>query len=148
MSHFMSAPRLVPLLTIAALAACARNTKRPASEVSLAQGSSVMSACKPSERLVVENKTGYPVRVGAGDGGVNAIPGSSVSLWTVQNGVVDTVGSVPGDRKQIFFNVDQPTLPSGAHMLVSVSAPGVRQARSARQHIVGGADKNSEGQLP
>lgn len=120
MSHLMSAPRLVwPLLTIATLSACARNAAGHVGEASLAEGSTVMGACKPSQALVVENKTGYAVRVSAGDGGVNGFPGSSVRLWTVQSGAVDTIGSVPGDRKQVFFNVNRPALPSGAPMRVS-----------------------------
>lgn len=115
MSRFISAPRLVvPLLTIATLAACARNTARHAGGAPL-----VMRACTPSQRLVVENKTGYPVRVSAGDGGVNNFPGSSERLWTVQSGRVDTIGSVPGGRQQVFLTVDQPDLPSGAHVPVS-----------------------------
>jgi hypothetical protein len=72
--------------------------------------------CKSGEMLVVDNHSGYTVRLVAGEpgGGVNAPPNSSILVRAVPSGAVDTIRSVAGANRALFFDVDRPALPSGA----------------------------------
>ena len=115
MSHFSSVLRLArPVLAIATLAACACARSNRADEATLADGAALRGdRCNDSELMVVENHTGYPVRVIAGEGHVNAMPGSSEEITMVQSGAVDTIQWVRKDLHKVSFDVQQPHFAGG-----------------------------------
>ena len=115
MSHLSSVLRLArPVLAIATLAACACARSNRADEATLADGAALRGdRCNDSELMVVENHTGYPVRVIAGEGHVNAMPGSSEEITIVQSGAVDTIQWVRKDLHKVSFDVQQPHFADG-----------------------------------
>jgi hypothetical protein len=92
-------------LTVIAACGCAR-ASHPA-ETTLADGRPMKGRCSDTELMVVKNETGYPVRVFASEANINASPGSSSEITTVQSGRVDTIGYVRRDRKQISYHIER-----------------------------------------
>ena len=67
--------------------------------------------------MVIENRTGYPVRVRAVEDHVRRGPNGSAELIVIQSGRIDTVPPPPkGLATLVVFDVDRPALPSGAPM--------------------------------
>ena len=65
--------------------------------------------------MVIENRTGYPVRVRAVEDHVQRGPTGSTELIVIQSGRIDTVPPPPKGRATlVVFDVDRPTTPSGA----------------------------------
>jgi hypothetical protein len=85
---------------------CART--RPIDEAEVADGTRLRgNRCKESELMVVENRTGFPVRVRAVDERVRT--GIATDLQRIKVGVTDTVRAAPGGPTSlIVFDVDRP----------------------------------------
>ena len=101
-----------------ALVACACVHSGPVDEADISEGTRLRgNRCKESELMVVENRSGYPVRVRAVEDRVHKAPGPSIDLQVIQSGVIDTVRGAPTALSTIIvFDVDRPALPSGAPM--------------------------------
>jgi hypothetical protein len=112
-------PRLAAhLAVLGALAACA-HAPRPQPGTSLATGQDVVSHCQKSQMLVVENRTGFPVRVSTGDAGPNAFLTSGELLATIASGVVDTIPGSQLSHPAIGYTVDRPSFSNGMPLPVS-----------------------------
>jgi hypothetical protein len=119
MSHSSTARRANRIAwSIVALLATSCARTRPVDESSVSEGTRLRgNRCDAGELMVVENRTGYPVRVRAVEDRVHASPGSSIDLPSIQSGTIDTVRGAPSALSTIVvFDVDRPALPSGAPM--------------------------------
>ena len=113
-------PRLAACLAaLGALAACAHAPQPQPGAANLASGKDVVSHCQKSEMLVVENRTGFPVRVSTGDAGPNAFLTSGELLATIASGVVDTIPGSQLSHPAIGYTVDRPSFSNGMPLPVS-----------------------------
>jgi hypothetical protein len=113
-------PRLaVCLASLGALAACAHAPQPQPGATNLATGRDVVSHCQKSEMLVVDNRTGFPVRVSTGDAGPNSFLTSGELLATIASGVVDTIPGSQLSRPVIAYTVDRPSFSNGMPLPVS-----------------------------
>lgn len=110
---------IAQLAALVAIAGCAHATKQT-EEGQLATGEHTVNHCQPNEMLVVENRTGFPVRVGTNDGGPNAFLTGGGVIATVGTGVVDTIpGSQLKSQPKIAYRVERPDFSNGMRLPVS-----------------------------
>lgn len=118
-------PRRIPLrlaahlAALGALAACAHAPQPQPGAANLATGKDVVSHCQKSEMLVVENRTGFPVRVATVDGGPNSFLTSGEVLATIASGVVDTIPGSQLNHPVIVYDVERPSFSNGQRLPVS-----------------------------
>jgi hypothetical protein len=108
MSHVSYLTRIAtPALALVVLAGCTSARTSHLDETTVAEGKPMKGRCSDTELMVVKNETGYPVRVFASEGHVNAPPGSTSEITTVQSGRADTIGYVRKDFKQIGYDIER-----------------------------------------
>jgi hypothetical protein len=107
------AARITPALFGLSLIGCAHNMSKSVPAPELAGQPSTVESCRASQVLVVDNQSGFPVRVRT------YVPSSSSAAafrgdgWIVQSSSVDTLGRIP-EGQRIRLHVQRPALPSGA----------------------------------
>jgi hypothetical protein len=118
MSHAAAVSTARAALATMVLVMCACARTHPVDETSVSEGTPLRgNRCGESELMVVENRTGYPVRVRATENRMTSVPGSAMALQVIQSGVIDTIRGAPKALGTIVvFDVDRPALPSGAPM--------------------------------
>jgi hypothetical protein len=113
-------PRLATCLAaLGAIAACAHAPRPQPGATSLATGQDVVSHCQKTEMLVVENRTGFPVRVASVDPGPNSFITSGELLATIASGVVDTIPGSQLSHPAIAYDVERPSFSNGMPLPVS-----------------------------
>jgi hypothetical protein len=113
-------PRLAAhLAALGALAACAHAPQPQPGATNFATGKDVASHCQKSEMLVVENRTGFPVRVATVDAGPNSFLTSGEVLATIASGVVDTIPGSQLSHPAIAYDVERPSFSNGQRLPVS-----------------------------
>jgi hypothetical protein len=107
------------LAVLGTVAACAHNPQPQPGATNLATGNDVVSHCRKSEMLVVENRTGFPVRVATVDPGPNSFLTSGEVLATIGTGVVDTIPGSQLSHPAIAYDVERPSFSNGMRLPVS-----------------------------
>jgi hypothetical protein len=115
----MTCRTLPRLAALGLFAACAHAPQPQPAATSLASGKDVVSHCQKSEMLVVENRTGFPVRVASVDPGPNSFITSGEILATIASGVVDTIPGSQLSHPAIAYTVDRPSFSNGMPLPVS-----------------------------
>ena len=102
------AVRMVFAFALVGVGACAQATRRSAA----LEGPGVMDRCQPTEVLIVENKTSYPVRVIATDGGYQTFNANQV-VEVVPSGGVDTIPRAVIGQPKVALDLEAPRMASG-----------------------------------
>ncbi len=115
MPYRTTGPRLaVALVALATVAACSHGTRGRTANQSVSDGTAVQGRCLATEMLVVENRSGYPVKVIATDASPNGFATGSALITTVASGVVDTIPWIGKVHPYIQLEVDRPAFsPNG-----------------------------------
>jgi hypothetical protein len=100
------------------LSACAHSGARPEGGATLADGQAVMDRCTASELLVVQNQTGYPVRVRSTDGSAFSSSTSAQHIQTVSSGTVDSIPGLAMQHAKVQFDVEQPAFTNGQQPMI------------------------------